>query len=595
MSKKPFINTHTHIFTDKNIAPDIAKTFIPWPFYKILNIRFVFVLFKAYKWMKKIFKNFKKNQNKFLASYRTTPIIRELDKVLSVFITASVVSYIIRWSGNSLFNGYLDKSLDFLSNNGMDFLVFRNIPLQGKLLFIGTLLFLYPKISGYLLGLAKKLIGALKVLPSKNMLKFIQRYLTIAEFAKYKTQKNIFDRLIKMYEPGSKVVVLPMDMEYMKAGSPKQSYLDQLEELKEVIDNDQTNVDALIPFLFVDPRRIRNENKDKVKQPFFDWEMADKEVDGNIVKQVKLKQCVVRDCLEGNSDDGSMNGYFKGIKLYPALGYYPFDHDLLPLYAYCVQNNIPITTHCIEGSIFYRGRIQKEWMHHPVFKNNKGIPLSTPAKTNFELQINFTHPMNYLVLLEEELLADHIRESNDSKIKTLFGYSDKDHSIQQNLSSLKVNLAHYGGKDEWMRYLEGDRKNASVELIEKPAVGMNLIQPITPKKNAINLNSVPSFHMENNTEWFTIISTMMLQYENVYADISYILHSEEVKPLLYEILHKNEKLSKKILFGTDFFVVRNHKSEKELYADLFSFIGEDKMDLIARENPDRFLQLREKS
>ena len=595
MSKKPFINTHTHIFTDKNIAPNIAKTFIPWPFYLFLNIRLVFWLFKGYKKLKKGFKGVKEAQNKFLAAYRSTPIIRELDKVLSIWITAHVVGFIIRWSNSESINGWLDKVLDFLSGLNLDFLVFGKISNLGKGLFILFMLFLYPKVSGYLLGLAKKLISSLKVLPSKNMLKFIQRYLTIAEFAKYKTQKSIFDRLIKMYEPGSKIVVLPMDMEYMKAGQPKQSYLDQLEELKGVIDKEQTNVDSLIPFLFVDPRRIRNENKDKVKQPFFDWEMVDKEVNGKIIRTVKLKQSVVRDCLEGNSMDGTLSGYFKGIKLYPALGYYPFDHDLLPLYVYCVQNDIPITTHCIEGTIFYRGRIKRSWLHHPVFKDNKGNPLETPVKTNQELQINFTHPLNYLVLLEPELLADHIKEAKDNRIKELFGYSEKDHSIQKDLKLLKVNLAHYGGKDEWMRYLEGDRKDASAELIEQPKEGMNLIQPKVPKKDALNLNSIPAHLIYNKIEWFSIISSLMLQYENMYADISYILHSEEVKPLLYQVLHTNPDLSKKILFGTDFFVVRNHKSEKELFADLFSFLGEEKMDIIARENPDRFLQLREKS
>ena len=83
---------------------------------------------------------------------------------------------------------------------------------------------------------------------------------------------------------------------------------------------------------------------------------------------------------------------------------------------------------------------------------------------------------------------------------------------------------------------------------------------------------------------------MMMQYENVYADISYILHNQSIFPLLKETLHsKNMKLPKRVLFGTDFYVVRNHNSEKDLYATSGNSLSEEEFDLIARENPKEFL------
>src|SRR5437868_6484989 len=46
-AKSPhFINCHTHIFIGENIPPYIAKTFLPWPLYYLLSIRFVLAVCK---------------------------------------------------------------------------------------------------------------------------------------------------------------------------------------------------------------------------------------------------------------------------------------------------------------------------------------------------------------------------------------------------------------------------------------------------------------------------------------------------------------------------------------------------------------------
>jgi len=579
MSKLPLINAHTHIFTEKNIPPLIAKTFVPWPFYYLLHIGLVFKLFKFYKWIKKALKPFWSFQTTIISFIRTTPIIKYLDYLVSIVLTFNVVVFILDWAGKKEMESWFEGSF-------VKYLVACNVKDVYKAAIILALIFFYPHIAKLLWSLAKKLISQLQYIPSEKTLKFIQRYLTIAEFAKYGTQKKIFDRLIKMYEPGSKVVVLPMDLEYMKAGSPRQPYLDQLKDINGYIAKKQTNVEALIPFVFVDPRRIRDDKKNK-GQKFFDWDTELRLINGKTQNWVVLKDCVLKDCLEGDGTNDELNGYYKGIKIYPAIGYYPFDEDLLPLWVYCQQYDLPITTHCIEGTIFYRGEIKKKWMQHPVFKDTEGLKLNNSVKTNYELQINFTHPLNYLVLLESYYLAEAVGQSG-KKVQKLFGYEKG--SIKQDLENLKINLAHYGGEDQWMRYLTADRQDLSAELIENPTRGAELFRE-QKKVNGEHplLYSKPAWIWDQNFEWFTIISSLLLQYKNVYADISYILHTEEVKPLLYQVLKTNKALASKILFGTDFFVVRNHKSEKELYAELLSFIGVDSMDLIARTNTDKFL------
>ena len=44
-------------------------------------------------------------------------------------------------------------------------------------------------------------------------------------------------------------------------------------------------------------------------------------------------------------------GVFKGVKIYPVMGFTPDDKRLYQIYEYCAENNIPITAHCENGGI----------------------------------------------------------------------------------------------------------------------------------------------------------------------------------------------------------------------------------------------------
>ena len=83
----------------------------------------------------------------------------------------------------------------------------------------------------------------------------------------------------------------------------------------------------------------------------------------------------------------------------------------------------------------------------------------------------------------------------------------------------------------------------------------------------------------------------MIQYQGVYTDISFIIFNQELFPLLKFIL-QDDKVSHKILFGTDYYVVAQKNTEKALYQNLRSFIGEDLFRKIAHENPKEFLTTR---
>src|SRR5205085_4358196 len=86
----------------------------------------------------------------------------------------------------------------------------------------------------------------------------------------------------------------------------------------------------------------------------------------------------------------------------------------------------------------------KDWDFHPVFKQAMGKekdqkdpddnadneeqepvfePMLLPQMKAIEVQEIFTHPMNYVCLLNEHYLAQLIGLNNDDELNKLFGYS----------------------------------------------------------------------------------------------------------------------------------------------------------------------------
>jgi hypothetical protein len=252
-------------------------------------------------------------------------------------------------------------------------------------------------------------------------------------------------------------------------------------------------------------------------------------------------------------------------------------------------------THCIRGTIFYRGWKKRCWYQHPLFDefagkdaNRKDIfkPLLLPQRKNMDFTVNFTHPLNYLCLLDETLLRQLIGKSTDQKLKDLFGYVDETTKLSSDLSNLKLCFGHFGGDDEWKRFLEKDRDNFSSKLLEHPNFGLDMLNDEHGKRSITKTEQV-----WKGADWYTIICSLMLQYPNVYADISYILHDNAlVLPLLKQTL-QNRKLRERVLYGTDFYVVRNHKSDKNILVDIMGGLDVNDFDQIARINPRKFLSL----
>jgi predicted TIM-barrel fold metal-dependent hydrolase len=197
------------------------------------------------------------------------------------------------------------------------------------------------------------------------------------------SQKKVFEKCLESYPKDTKFIVLPMDMAYMEAGRVRRAYKTQIQELADL---KEAYPDNIIPFFHVDPRRK------------------------GVVEMLK---------------NAVENQGFMGVKLYPPLGYFPYDKRLDPIYEYCQQKNIPVITHCSpSGAVHYKGN--KATLEKMITDVHPKINIK--GKSVKELCSMFTHPVNYKTVMKK-------------------------------FPDLRICLAHFGSDKHWERYLQkGEEK-----------------------------------------------------------------------------------------------------------------------------------------
>lgn len=399
--------------------------------------------------------------------------------------------------------------------------------------------FLAQLIAWLFMWLLKRLgLTSFSKLLGKDSGELIARVARLADYAlEHKNQQNLLGALKSYYPNNTRMVVLTMDMRFMGAGRPKVSYTEQLKEIEDINDT------SMLPFLCIDPRRLMANDAER-------WSYNDyfRRLD---------------------------SGKYMGLKLYPALGYYPFDWRMIPIFQHALKLGLPVMTHCSRGPVYYRGRWTKqEFGIHPF----NGMELDrrpTFGNDRTHFSANFTHPLNYMILTNPQYLQRYL---TNLKLTSAELYFVKENSLEEmfekapDLSQLKICLAHWGSGEEWDRYLT----DYAFRPVDQPLEG---------------LTSIDKFKgIWESYSWYSIIDHMISDSNyQFYTDVSFTLHDSKYLNLLKVSLLK-ESISHRVLFGTDFYVVSHKETEREFSIDVRGYIGEENWKRIADANPMAYLQ-----
>jgi predicted TIM-barrel fold metal-dependent hydrolase len=390
----------------------------------------------------------------------------------------------------------------------------KNGPVTGKMPFFLRILIFF--------------LGLINLLNKKQLLRLV----TMVRFGNTDEQKKVIESMRQYYPEATGIVFLTMDMEYMGAGKPVKKLEQQFEELATLKKSEEYQ-NVIYPFAFIDPRRIEPRGE-----------------------EIKIEKQFIGDVFLQKVETYIKEGSFQGLKIYPALGYYPFDERMKLAYDLAIKYNLPITTHCTIGAVHHKHKIESSKRVHPF----KG-PL--PDLRPVDYQKFFSHPLNYLCLMDQQLL------------KQVWGQDAPDYR------NLKMCIGHWGAEDDWHRYLEKDWADVYERTKDDHCPALLLKNWHTDKHDAYL-----------NFTWFTVIYELLRnkKFPNLYTDISYTLHDASLLPMLKMMLESNEDVRNHVLFGTDFYMVSKTISERSYSINLRAALGQDLFEQIAIVNARKFLK-----
>ena len=237
-------------------------------------------------------------------------------------------------------------------------------------------------------------------------LKVLSRYGSFASIGTNSSQQMVFENVLRYYPAGTRFVALTLNMDHMGAGPSELKYQGQIDQ---VIRLRRLYPDVLLPFLCVDPRMGTMEELTSF-----------------------VKKYIGRHELP---DGTSTTKPFVGIKLYPSLGFFPYDIRLSGVYEYCEEHDIPIMTHCTPSGAFFLGKITPMMCMPECIPGSNPLPPTQFSGKNNDVDCdNFLLPSNW-----DCVLAKH--------------------------PNLKVCLAHMGGTSEmWPEKSDGLRANWHEEV-----------------------------------------------------------------------------------------------------------------------------------
>ncbi len=340
------------------------------------------------------------------------------------------------------------------------------------------------------------LLNFLNRLPGSNAA--LKKYMSLIRIGSESTQLRVFINLFQQWQKfDSNVAIVGLTMDMDSSTDVENRPNTSLEtQLWEIMDIKAKYPNHFYPFIGVDPRT-------KSGKELADW------VNIWVVK----------------------NKVFSGVKLYPALGFFPFDSRLTELYALCEAEQIPIITHTTRGGSFNTSKnivdlVRRQITYclnpnHPNYSFIKGLlDKYAPRNTNLFKRFGRWWPNR---------LGGQTNWASNENICNLFSHPANHHIVLDMFPKLRLCFAHFGG---------------SYEVYAK------------------NYSKVPS--EDGVGKWYSLIKEMMLKYDEVYADLSYTHSETEALKVVACDMRGNAALENKVLFGTDYYLVESEGSESHL-------------------------------
>jgi uncharacterized protein len=356
--------------------------------------------------------------------------------------------------------------------------------------------------------------GLYQLLSSKdsNQRGEVDKYVSFLKVGTSTTQLEVFRTALaagKTFDSSIRIVGLTMNMDHMDSQPSKKqiSFKTQLDQVKDVKRYYPTN---FFPFLGIDPRQGSGMELVKWARPYFESGVA--------------------------TNEGKVYPYFSGIKLYPALGFFPFDPRLEDLYRYAEANHLPVMTHCTRvGSQYIGNQIESLIPDSPAIMDIAGNANIHAVKTSIEQRIKEYKRRGWI---------KNSKVGDNDLACDLFGHPENYIPVLEKFPNLKICLAHMGGSNEVIKSMDSKSK-------------LDQIRQVDPDS------------------WFEHIEQMMKKYPTLYTDVSYTLSDfdntkvnvlEKTIAFLSTPDGQGKQLGDRVLFGTDFFMTEQERREAELYA-----------------------------
>lgn len=260
-SKPPIINCHSHIFTGDHVPPLLGRSVIASPLHYLLNFRWIFAGFRWYYNGPGKHKYGGVANDKNTRRYRLRMIVQRnavlywLLKLISTYATIQAINIILRWFvkreslGNGDFANGLLSVYHFLQKLHI---IEKTGSLCWQVVIVIAVFLLFKSSRNLIFFILKQTKSIFQKIPGKETKELFIRYLYIGRYTFHREQGRTLGQLQSQYPKGTGFVILPMDMEFMGAGKPAESYADQMKTLAKL----KQNGEPIYPFVFVDPRRM---------------------------------------------------------------------------------------------------------------------------------------------------------------------------------------------------------------------------------------------------------------------------------------------------------------------------------------------------